>query len=76
MAYISPRNGPHRILTMSNVISEEQRRLNQALHEQNQDFGNRSDGAGVAGNLPSTVKRMHELGTCESILDMVQEKGN
>lgn len=60
---------------MSNVISEEQRRLNQALHEQNQDFGNRSDGAGVAGNLPNTVKRMHELGICESILDYGTGKG-
>ena len=60
---------------MSNVISEEQRRLNQALHQQNQNFGNRADGAGVAANLPMAVKRMHELGICESILDYGTGKG-
>lgn len=60
---------------MSNVISDEQRRLNQELHQENQNFGNRADGAGVAGNLPTAVKRMHELGICDSILDYGTGKG-
>ena len=57
--YNSPWNGPHRILTMSNVISEERRRTQQAC-EQNQDFGNRSDGAGVA-EISKVLSRIMNL---------------
>lgn len=60
---------------MSGVISEEQRRLNQALHADNQNFGNRIDGAGVASRLPEALIRMHELGFCNTVLDYGTGKG-
>ncbi len=60
---------------MAQVISKEQRRLNQELHKQNASFGNRSDGAGLAGRLPEALKRMHELGICNSTLDYGTGKG-
>lgn len=60
---------------MSEVISEEQRRLNQALHKDNEQFGNRADGAGLATHLPTAIKRMHELGCCDSVLDYGTGKG-
>ena len=60
---------------MAKTISDEQRRLNQALHENNSQFGNRADGAGVAAKLPQSIQRMHELGICDSILDYGTGKG-
>ena len=60
---------------MSNVISEEQRELNKALHANRKDFGNREDGAGLAGNLSIALTRMHELGICNSVLDYGTGKG-
>lgn len=60
---------------MSGVISEEQRKLNRDLHANNQDYGNRIDGAGVASHLPTALKRMHELGCCNSVLDYGTGKG-
>ena len=60
---------------MSEVISEEQRKLNKALHENSKHFGNRPDGAGLAGNLPAALKRMNELGICNSVLDYGTGKG-
>ncbi|MBQ60492.1 MAG: hypothetical protein CMQ19_00300 [Gammaproteobacteria bacterium] len=60
---------------MAQVISEEQRRLNQALHQQNNAFGNRADGAGLATQLPIALLRMHELGICNSVLDYGTGKG-
>ena len=60
---------------MAQVISEEQRRLNQALHQQNDAFGNRADAAGLAARLPETLLRMHELGFCNSVLDYGTGKG-
>jgi len=60
---------------MTKVISHEQRALNKALHAQNEQFGNRSDGAGLAGKLPVALKRMHELGACNSVLDYGTGKG-
>lgn len=57
------------------VISEEQRRLNQALHQQNDAYGNRADGGGLAGHMPEALKRMHELGICNSVLDYGTGKG-
>jgi hypothetical protein len=60
---------------MTQVISEEQRALNKALHAQSNQFGNRPDGAGLAGNLTSALKRMHELGLCNSVLDYGTGKG-
>lgn len=60
---------------MAGVISEEQRRLNQALHQQQEAFGNRADGAGLAERLPDALRRMHELGCCNSVLDYGTGKG-
>jgi len=60
---------------MGQVISEEQRALNKALHAQSDQFGNRADGAGLAGNLPVALRRMHELGICNSVLDYGTGKG-
>ena len=58
------------------VISEEQKALNRALHEQNSNFGNRHDGAGFAGDeLTKALVRMHELGICNSFLDYGTGKG-
>ena len=60
---------------MDQVISEKQRALNKALHQNSQDYGNRADGAGVASELPVAVQRMHELGVCNSLLDYGTGKG-
>lgn len=60
---------------MAGVISEEQRGLNRALHEQNNQYGNRADGAGLASRLPQALLRMHELGICNSVLDYGTGKG-
>ncbi len=60
---------------MAQVISDEQRALNKALHAQSEQFGNRSDGAGLAGNLPAALRRMHELGLCNTVLDYGTGKG-
>ena len=38
---------------MAEVISEQQKALNKALHQQNENFGNRSDAAGLATRLIS-----------------------
>jgi hypothetical protein len=61
--------------TMAQLISEQQRKLNQALHQQNDHYGNRADGAGMAGRLPEALRRMHELGLCNSVLDYGTGKG-
>jgi hypothetical protein len=63
------------VLALAQVISDEQRALNKALHAQSDQFGNRADGAGLAGNLPAALKRMHELGVCRSVLDYGTGKG-
>ena len=60
---------------MGKVISEEQRRLNQELHQNRIDFGNRADAAGLAKRLPQALIRMHELGVCRSVLDYGTGKG-
>ena len=38
-------------LDMAEVISEQQKALNQALHQQNDQFGNRDDAAGLQNDL-------------------------
>jgi hypothetical protein len=60
---------------LEKTISDEQRALNKALHAQDDQFGNRADGAGMAQRLPIALKRMHELGTCNSVLDYGTGKG-
>lgn len=60
---------------MAEVISEQQRLLNQSLHQQNDAFGNRHDAAGLATHLPAALQRMHELGICHSVLDYGTGKG-
>jgi len=60
---------------LAEVISDEQRALNKALHAQSDQFGNRSDGAGLAGKLPAALQRMHQLGVCNSVLDYGTGKG-
>ena len=57
------------------IISDGQRELNKKLHQSRNDFGNRFDAAGLAGNLPKTILRMHELGVCNSFLDYGTGKG-
>jgi len=60
---------------MGEVISTAQRRLNAALHQTDNNFGNRGDGAGLARRLPTALKRMNELGICRSVLDYGTGKG-
>lgn len=60
---------------MSKLISDQQRRLNESLHQKNSNYGNRADGAGMAGRLPEALRRMHELGICNSVLDYGTGKG-
>ena len=60
---------------MKDVISKEQRLLNQKLHSDSKDFGNREDGSGVAFHLSKALARMHELGVCNSMLDYGTGKG-
>lgn len=61
--------------SMSDVISDRQRKLNASLHQTDKNYGNRSDAAGMASNLPIALKRMHENGICNSILDYGTGKG-
>lgn len=60
---------------MKEVISETQRQLNAALHQKDNNYGNRDNGAGLAALLPIAVARMHELGMCNSVLDYGTGKG-
>lgn len=60
---------------MAEVISNQQRKLNAALHTQNDAFGNRHDAAGLATHLPAALTRMHDLGICRSVLDYGTGKG-
>ena len=60
---------------MGQVISDEQRRLNQELHNSSSNFGNRADAAGLATRLPIALIRMQELGICNSVLDYGTGKG-
>ena len=60
---------------MGEVISTAQRSLNAALHEADNKFGNRDDGAGLATNLHEALTRMNELGICRSVLDYGTGKG-
>ena len=60
---------------MNEVISTAQRNLNAALHQADNKFGNRGDGAGLARTLPTALKRMNELGICSSVLDYGTGKG-
>ena len=62
-------------LDMAEVISEQQKALNQALHQQNDQFGNRDDAAGLAKRLGVAIQRMHEMGKCNSVLDYGTGKG-
>ena len=52
---------------MAEVISEQQKALNKALHQQNDNFGNRSDAAGLATRLGLAIQRMHEMSKCNCI---------
>ena len=59
---------------MSNsTISEEQRKLNQELHQNRPDFGSRG-GAGHQG-LIQVIRRYHELEVLDSVLDYGTGKG-
>lgn len=60
---------------MTEVISENQRQLNAALHHQDNNYGNRDNAAGLASLLPTAIIRMHELGVCNSVLDYGTGKG-
>ena len=60
---------------MSNIISDAQRAQNAALHKSDPNFGNRATASGFATNLNNALKRMHELGACNSILDYGTGKG-
>lgn len=60
---------------MADVISDQQRQLNAALHSSNDQFGNRADAGGLARQLPATLARLHELGVCRSVLDYGTGKG-
>ena len=60
---------------MAQLISQQQRELNAALHKHDNTFGNRDDAAGLASRLPEALRRMHELGICQSFLDYGTGKG-
>jgi len=57
------------------AISDEQLRLNAALHSKNPKYGNRPNAAGLAQNLSAALIRLHQLGFCDSILDYGTGKG-
>ena len=57
------------------VISDEQRKLNQKLHQADGQFGNRDDGSGVARNLSVALERLHDIGVCNSFIDYGTGKG-
>ena len=61
---------------MKQVISDYQRSLNAALHQQDPSFGKRSEGSGLAVHLPAALRQMHELGVCQSVLDYGTGKGD
>ena len=56
------------------VISDDQRELNRKLH-QDEKYGNRHDGAGVATKLPEAITTLNKLGVCKSLLDYGTGKG-
>ncbi len=61
---------------MGQVISEEQKALNKALHAQDQNFGSRKDAGGITGNLPKALLELHSpTKVCSSILDYGTGKG-
>ena len=60
---------------MAELISDQQRQLNQTLHAQDEKYGNRADANGFASHLPTALVRMHELGVCDSVLDYGTGKG-
>ncbi|MCB4411496.1 methyltransferase domain-containing protein [Synechococcus sp. MU1611] len=60
---------------MDKVISKQQLILNQALHQSEDNFGNRETAAGFAKYLPETLNRFNELGACNSFLDYGTGKG-
>ena len=57
------------------MIPSDSIKQNKELHQQDQNFGNRADGAGVATNLPKALSRLHQLGLCNSVLDYGTGKG-
>ena len=63
------------LAVLSKTISDEQVSLNRQLHQDDSNYGNRSDGSGVAGNLPVALKRMFEMGIAKSMLDYGTGKG-
>ena len=60
---------------MGNDISEQQRLLNEELHKDSKQFGNRENAGGFAKHLPKTLDRLHELNACNSFLDYGTGKG-
>jgi len=64
------------LAVLDQVISDEQRALNKALHAQNHQYGNRRGGSGLADNISVALRRMHELGLCNSVLDYGTGKGS
>ena len=60
---------------VDSIISDEQRQRNSELHQSEGNYGNRSDGAGVARHLPEVLLRLHESGLCNSVLDYGTGKG-
>ena len=57
-------------------ITEEQRSLNQKLHEKDTNYGNRYDGAGIATNITKAISRMNELEHVHRYWITEQEKVN
>ena len=60
---------------MAEVISEQQKALNKALHQQNDNFGNRSGYCWACNTFRDAIQRMHEMGKCNSVLDYGTGKG-
>ena len=56
------------------MISDGQRELNRKLH-QDEKYGNRHDGSGVATKLPEAITTLNKIGVCRSLLDYGTGKG-
>ena len=64
----------HRCTIKVKVISDDLRELNRKLH-QDEKYGNRHDGSGVATKLPEAITTLNKLGVCKSLLDYGTGKG-
>lgn len=71
MVYNTGRVNEH----MKGSIGDAMLDQNKRLHEENKNFGSRSDAGGTARNLASALEKMFKAGICTSMLDYGTGKG-